>query len=211
MEACDIDPLMRHPTNGVRRMNLGLDLPGSSIRRSKLLVAILCTGLLFVVSLMCLQKPLQSADRQNDGEATVEYSFDQLAQGRIIGKLGKPLGTYCTVRGKWITDMERWQDSLWFFHVTHIDDRELTTTIEYPAYTVNEVLVHGHKSLTRYTSPKEGEIWELRAYEGMSASGAPLDYVKENHTGLEQGELMFRLRSTLNYGRGKILGVPAQP
>lgn len=132
------------------------------------------------------------------------YTYDQLATGQIIGRLGIPIGSFCTIRGVWIEDPLRFKTTEWWFRVTHVDGNELTELLEYPSFAVINASGGGQEPLA---DPVVGEVWELRVFEGLTYDGPPIGYWDESRVPPGSGATSFSLQSHLNYVRGTSLGV----
>lgn len=142
-----------------------------------------------------------------DAKERSDIAFDDLSGMRIIGRLGKPLGTYCSLRGQWKSDWARAKTVLWWFRVTHLDGEELEKAIEFPAFHVEAQPGRGQKALK---DAREGEIWELRAYEGITTYGSPPGYFEESGFAQGAGSLPFELSSRLHYVKGVSLGADSK-
>ena len=136
------------------------------------------------------------------GEGRVDISFCDLQDRyRIIGKLGKPLGEYSTIRGVWKrerTTIGRDMRRLHRFYVTHVDGQLLKESI---------IFNHRWDTISSYgimpfeppvPDPVETEVWEMRVVELMKNRGLPSGFNGEAGL-IEQHNSFFELDSVLRY------------
>jgi hypothetical protein len=144
--------------------------------------------------------PEQATAGSGDGQS---YTFDDLTEGKIDGRLGKPVGTFCTVRGIWIEDPSRFKFTEWYFHVTHVDGVALPRSLEYPSYLLVDSCGGGQEKLA---DPVHGEVWVLRVFEGIKTYGSPSGYYDEARIPPGSGAIPFSVVSELKYVRGASSG-----
>jgi len=116
---------------------------------------------------------------------------------RIIGRLGKPLGEYCTIRGRWKARRDIKRFVRIFLHITHIDGRPVKKTIIYRWSDIRftGILPLGHT----LQEPKDSEVNELRVVETVLHNGSPKRSLEESH--IRGMGFPFKLRSVLIYHR----------
>lgn len=112
----------------------------------------------------------------------VEVSVDEIDKGLVlIGRLGKPLGTLMTVKGKWSYPEEPVKDGSLRFTVSHVDGKELGKPVELNVKQLDVVTKKGSKAIPSYDGHARlaGKEWTLRAYETGSIEIMPEGYFNE--------------------------------
>lgn len=132
--------------------------------------------------------------------------FDDLRDRyRIIGRLGKPMGEYSTIRGVWKKERvirDRRMVRFMRFYVTHIDGRVLKESLDFDQ---RDGIFRNYSWIPLdppVPRPEEHNVWELRVVESMSYSGLAKNYNREiGYPGcLELNWIPdFKLNSTLRY------------
>lgn len=118
-----------------------------------------------------------AAAKDDDGK--LQVSVDDLGKtADLIGRLGKPLGTWVTIKGKWALPVSREKPSGLKFTVTHVSDTKLEKPVEFDVALVNVVDRRGNDA-----TPKEededkfdGRTWTLKGYETGEFHITPPEY-----------------------------------
>ncbi len=117
----------------------------------------------------------------------------------LIGKLGKPLGEFSTIRGIWRPTRDAFSkdDPLAFF-VTQIDGVATQNDIEINAVLMRDNWAFQHEE---WPVPSKGAVWELRVFEDAATFGKPITARKEAGYGGQQGQagISWGLKSRMNY------------
>jgi hypothetical protein len=144
-------------------------------------VAALAVGLRFVV--------MPSAAAKDEG-GKIRVSVEELGKtADLIGRLGKPLGTWVTIKGKWALPKEIVKDFSLRFTVTHVDGAKLAKPIEFHVAQVHAVDQRGKSVTPEFKNRNEfnGRTWTLTAYETGEFHVTPPEYYKA--IGIEPGSV----------------------
>lgn len=117
-----------------------------------------------------------------DGDGKLQVSVDDLGKtAELIGRLGKPLGRWVTIKGKWALPVSREKPSGLKFTVTHVSDTKLEKPVEFDVALVKVVDRRGNDA-----TPKEededkfdGRTWTLKGYETGEFHITPPEYYRE--------------------------------
>lgn len=114
---------------------------------------------------------------QNNASQRTRIHFDDLKNNyRIIGRLGKPVGTFHTIHGTW--KRFNFSGRQLFFEVTHVDFRQLTEPQLYPERHF-KVALPWEIDQSR-VDPDHSLIYEYRVWESLEYFGTPDDFWKES-------------------------------
>lgn len=115
------------------------------------------------------------------GKEKVRINVDDIGKKVVlIGRLGEPLGTWVTLKGTWeLPKLELVKDYSLRFMVTRINDRELSTPIEFNIAQIQARLKNGKDALPAHEHREalDGVTWTLRAYETGYLLVAPMPEV----------------------------------
>jgi hypothetical protein len=124
-------------------------------------------------------------------ERVIKVTAADLGAGRVIviGRLGIPLRTMASVRGKWKPSDSDKDPGLRFF-VSHVNHKALTEPVEFHRALVEVLKVDGQNR--EEMKPSAGEEWELRAFETGGFRGQPGEYWEELGGGTPQYPIWFK-------------------
>lgn len=115
------------------------------------------------------------------GKEKLRINVDDIGKKVVlIGRLGEPLGTWVTLKGTWeLPKLELVKDYSLRFMVTRINDRELSTPIEFNIAQIEARFKNGKDALPAHEHQKtlDGVTWTLRAYETGYLLVAPMPEV----------------------------------
>jgi hypothetical protein len=168
------------------------------------IVVVLLGGLAFC------EWPGASGRADSDQEVPSIRADDIPKKAVIIGKLGIPLGTVATVRGRWVA--RRGKDYYLAFVVSHVDSKPIEGSPEFRGMENNT-----GSNLSRDPDfPKgddkgaEGMEWEVRAWESGQFVGIPKSALDECRRGLDLeipyqgGDFSFKFVTRLTYFKQRI-------
>ncbi|QDT40735.1 hypothetical protein Pan241w_07930 [Gimesia alba] len=148
--------------------------------------------------------PASDQTGENRDKVLIDIGFYDLRDRyQIIGKLGKPLGEYSTIRGVWKRERATIGQRIRRFHrfyVTHIDGQELDKSV---------IINHRWDTISSYgvmpfkpavPDPEETEVWEMRVVELMRNRGLAAGFNGEAGL-IEQHNSFFELVNVLRYHR----------
>ena len=148
------------------------------------------------------EKSNETTELQSPGDINF---LDLRDRYRVIGRLGKPVGEYSTIRGVWKRERvfrDRRTVRIMRFYVTHIDGRALDKSLDFD----QRDGIFRRFSLEpldpSVPQPEESDVWELRVVESMRCSGLVKGYNSElGYPGcLELNWIPdFKLISSLSY------------
>jgi hypothetical protein len=102
---------------------------------------------------------------------------------QILGRLGQPLGSLLTVRGKWTRPGINMKDRSLVFHVTLANGKEPDGKVDLHSLLVKPIL-SDHKG----REPKSGELWDWRFdWEGSKPGPTPSEGETWEMLGVETG------------------------
>lgn len=102
---------------------------------------------------------------------------------QLIGRLGKPLGSLLTIRGKWIKPKDNVKDNSLRFLVAFVGGKELSEKVEWNHAQIGAIL-----SRPRGRGPKPGELWDWKFdWGGSNPPPAPADGDTWEILGVETG------------------------
>jgi len=139
-----------------------------------------CIGLGLLVAAACWCLRVSSPDGKEAAQVTKVSVTDIGKKVIIIGRLGEPLREIMSVQGRWAypdQSQGSTKDYSLLFHVTHVKGRQLDQPVVFA--TVHAVTERRGAPQPQEVKPREGETWELRAYETGGYCGEPDDYWKE--------------------------------
>jgi hypothetical protein len=118
---------------------------------------------LLVIPMGCLFYAAEPSEKQ-ERPTPVKINAKDLCDGKyvIIGLLGKPYGEISIIRGVWSGVIENTLEGYRTFQITHIDGKPIDS--EHPMI-ISESFVE-RLGKDKETSPKQGETYEGRVYEG---------------------------------------------
>ena len=158
-----------------------------------LAMAVIMTPILFSAR----TSTARSADKANKEAKPI--SFDELATTyRIIGRLGKPLGEFVTVRGMWEENKENVKFGSLTMRITHIDGRECDRNLVYHLRDV-------YSDTVKSVRPSHQDRWEIRGYETIEFTGTPKGYFEESRTAPGSGILPWTLSSRFIYVKRNLI------
>lgn len=138
--------------------------------------------------------------KRSEGRRYISF-YDLRDRFRIIGKLGKPLGEYSTIRGIWKRERTtRGNDihRLYRFYVTHINGKLLEKNVIYDRWW-DTISSYGVTPLDPpVPDPEENEVWEMRVVELIKNRGLPSGFNREAGL-IEQHNSFFELDCVLRY------------
>lgn len=120
----------------------------------------------------------------------IEISVDDLGKtAELIGRLGKPLGTWMTIKGKWALPKEVVKDFSLRFTVTHMNGEKLEEPIEFRLDQIRAVDRRGNSVMPEFKDRNrfDGRTWTLTAYETGRIHVTPPEYYKA--IGIEPGSV----------------------
>lgn len=120
----------------------------------------------------------------------IEISVEELGKtADLIGRLGKPLGSWVTIKGKWALPDRRVKDYSLKFTVTHVNDVKLKQPVEFNVAQVSVANSRGESVIPKHENQKQldGQTWTLKAYETGEFHITPPEYYKA--IGVEPGSM----------------------
>lgn len=96
----------------------------------------------------------------------------------LIGRLGKPLGTMVTVKGKWSYPDGRVKDYSLRFAVSHVNDEKLDEPVE---FNIAQVIIKDRRGRNMIPNGEvrkqlDGRTWTLKAFETGRIHITPPEY-----------------------------------
>jgi hypothetical protein len=117
-----------------------------------------------------------------DGGGKLRVSVDDLGKtAELVGRLGKPLGTWVMIKGKWALPVSREKPSGLKFTVTHVSDTKLEKPVEFDVALVNVVDRRGNDATPNWEDRNkfDGQTWTLKGYETGEFHITPPEYYRE--------------------------------
>jgi hypothetical protein len=147
------------------------------------LIQVTSALLVVMIANLIVQSHFTKTVSADSPAAPVEFSVDEVGKHlTLIGRLGKPLGTMMTVRGKWSYPKELVKDGSLRFTVSHVNDQPLGQPFEFNIRQLAVVTKNGTSAIptSREGGAKlAGTEWTIRAYESGSVEIIPADFWKE--------------------------------
>ena len=136
-----------------------------------------------VVAALSVGFPLLLAPRApaKEGDGKLRVSVDDLGKtAELIGRLGKPLGTWVTVKGTWALPVPDAKDDSLRFTVTYVNGAKLKKPVEFDVALVQAVDRRGNDVTPKFENRDkfDGQAWTLKAYETGRFHVAPPEYDK---------------------------------
>lgn len=125
-----------------------------------------------------------------DGDRKIHVSVDDLGNtAELVGRLGKPLGTWVTIQGEWTLPKKVVKDYSLRFTVTHVDGAKLEQPVEFNVAQVSVVNSRGESVIPKRENQKQfdGQSWKLKAYETGRFHITPPEYLKA--IGIQPGSM----------------------
>lgn len=117
-----------------------------------------------------------------DGDGKLQISVDDLGKtADLIGRLGKPLGSWVTIKGTWALPKNVAKDYSLRFTATHVNGMKLPSPVEFNIGQVRAVDRHGKDVLPDFKEQRklDGRTWTLKGYEtGRLDIQTPPEYFK---------------------------------
>lgn len=114
-----------------------------------------------------------------DGDRKIHVSVDDLGKSaELIGRLGKPLGTWVTIKGKWALPKAVVKEYSPRFMATHVDGAKLEKPVEFNIGQVEAVDSSGKSVMPKPENRRklDGQTWTLEAYESGEFHITPPEY-----------------------------------
>lgn len=114
-----------------------------------------------------------------DEGGKIQVSVDDLGKtAELIGRLGKPLGTWVTIKGTWALPISSAKPSGLKFTVTHVSDTKLEKPVEFDVALVKVVDRRGNDVTPKFENRKkfDGRTWMLKGYETGRFHIEPVEY-----------------------------------
>lgn len=122
-----------------------------------------------------------SAAAKDEG-GKMQISVEELGKtADLIGRLGKPLGTWVTIKGKWALPDSREKPSGLKFTVTHVSGTKLGRPAEFDVSLVEVVDRRGNDVTPKWEDRNnfDGQTWTLKGYETGEFHIRPPEYYRE--------------------------------
>lgn len=137
-----------------------------------------------VVAALAMGVPLVLAPRApaKDGDGKLQISVDDLGKtAELVGRLGQPLGTWVTIKGKWALPDSREKPSGLKFTVTHVSGTKLGRPAEFDVSLVEVVDRRGNDVTPKWEDRNkfDGQTWTLKGYETGEFHIRPPEYYRE--------------------------------
>ena len=137
-----------------------------------------CLAMATVLALGLRLAMAPTAAAKDDG-GKVQVSVDDLGKSaELIGRLGKPLGTWVTIQGKWTLPKAVVKEYSPRFMATHVDGAKLEQPVEFNIGQVEAVDSSGKSVMPKSENRRklDGQTWTLKAYETGEFHITPPEY-----------------------------------
>ena len=119
-----------------------------------------------------------------EAESKDRIPVDELGKSAdLIGRLGKPLGSWVTIKGTWSypksRNGRRPKDASLRFTVSHVDGVELAKSVEFNIAQIDAKNSQGQSAFQEFKDRRklDGRTWTLKAYEtGRLKIDTPPEY-----------------------------------
>lgn len=133
-------------------------------------------------SIIGLRFVLAPSAAAKDEGGKIQISVDDLGKtAELVGRLGKPLGTWVTIKGTWALPKNVAKDYSLRFTVTHVNGMKLPSPVEFNIGQVRAVDRHGKDVLPDFKEQRklDRRTWTLKGYEtGRLNIQTPPEYFK---------------------------------
>lgn len=136
------------------------------------LVAVLAIGVRFTAAPSAAAK---------DGDGKIAVSVEEIGKtADLIGRLGKPLGTMVTIKGKWALPNRAVKSYSLRFTVTEVNGAQLEKPLEFDIAQIIAVDSRGKSIMPKSENCRkvDGQTWTLKAYETGRFHITPPEYDK---------------------------------
>lgn len=130
-------------------------------------------------SIIGLRFVLAPSAAAKDEGGKIQISVDDLGKtAELVGRLGKPLGTWVTIKGKWALPDGRVKDYSLRFAVTYVNDVKLKQPVEFNVAQVSVANSRGESVIPERKNQiqLDGQTWTLKAYETGELHFSPPEY-----------------------------------
>ncbi|HUY90676.1 MAG TPA: hypothetical protein VMV10_18215 [Pirellulales bacterium] len=116
-----------------------------------------------------------------EADGKIRISVEEIGKtADLIGRLGKPLGTWVTVKGKWALPKKVVKDFSLRFTVTHVNGAKLEKAVEFHVTQIMAVDRRGKSIMPKPENRRklDGQTWTLNAYETGEFHITPPEYYR---------------------------------
>ena len=140
---------------------------------------------LVTLFMTALARPCVVSAADETSKVAAVRATDLVQTVKVIGRLGRPLGTMLTVQGTWHYPDDRVKDYSLRFTITHIDSRPLKSPIELNVAQVRAFTRDRNNAIPGYEHHRAlaGVSWTLRAFETGRFNLEPAEFWKATGMG----------------------------
>lgn len=140
--------------------------------------AVICVATTAVLTFV-VRYSVAPSEGAEEADGKLKISVEELGKtADIVGRLGKPLGTWMTIAGNWALPKQVVKDRSLRFTVTHVNSAKLEKPIEFHVDLVHAVDRRGKSVMPEFKDRNkfDGRTWTLNAYETGEFHVTPPEY-----------------------------------